>query len=88
MLNIIGGNDNKIINSIQESAPYLDKYEKIGSYSYLTTYRIFATEEVPRVQIYSYDKGGVINAEGSERKEYCPNWHFLCKICNSQDSII
>ncbi len=46
ILNIIGGNDEKILMFIREEFPYLDQYEKIGGYAYSTTYRVFATGDV------------------------------------------
>ena len=67
ILNVIGGNDEKIINLILENYPYLSGYEKIGGYGYATTYRIFADEEWSDVYIYDYDKNKLIGADGSEQ---------------------
>lgn len=44
MLKVIGGNDEKIIHMILEQYPSLDNWEKVGSYGYATTYRIFAED--------------------------------------------
>lgn len=63
MLNIIGGNDDKIISMIQNSYPYLNKYEKIGGFAYSTTYYIFAGEESQNVHIYDYGRNGEIGAD-------------------------
>lgn len=64
MLNIIGGNDDRIINVIQSNYPYLNRCEKIGGYAYSTTYYISAGEESRNVRIYNYDRSGVIGSEG------------------------
>ena len=64
MLNIIGGNDDRIISMVQSGYPYLNKCEKIGEYGYSTTYYISAGEESRNVHIYNYNRSGVIGSEG------------------------
>lgn len=66
ILNIIGGNDDRIINMIQSNYPYLNRCEKIGEYAYSNTYFISAGEGSHHVQIYNYDKSSVIGADGSD----------------------
>lgn len=44
ILTVIGGNDEQIIGLIQDYCPYLTQYEKLGSYEYSTTYRIYVDE--------------------------------------------
>lgn len=68
ILEIMGGNDDEIINMVLESIPYLDRYEKIGEYMYGKTYRIFSSTYI--AEIYNYDKSGVI---GADDKEYGSN---------------
>ena len=63
MMNIIGGNDDKIISMIQRNYPYLNRCEKIGGFSYSNTYYISAGEESHSVHIYNYDKNRVIGAD-------------------------
>lgn len=45
VLNIIGGNDDKIISAIESAYPYLNRCETIGGFAYSTTYYISAGEE-------------------------------------------
>lgn len=66
ILNIVGGNDDRIINMIQSNYPYLNRCEKIGEYAYSNTYFISAGEGSHHVQIYNYDKSSVIGADGSD----------------------
>lgn len=66
MLNIIGGNDDRIINMIQSNYPYLNRSEKIGGYAYSTTYYISAGEGSRNVHIYSYDKSSMLGTDGHD----------------------
>ncbi|MDE7478316.1 MAG: RICIN domain-containing protein, partial [Lachnospiraceae bacterium] len=66
MLNVIGGNDDRIISMIQSNYPYLDKYEKIGGFDYSTTYRIYAGDNSLNVHIHNFDRSSEIGADSFE----------------------